>query len=115
MHSSTTLAVLLLAASAASPALAAPLSTNQARELDELSAREPSLLSILKPLGTGLLGGGAVAALDHFIGGGDKSGTSKRQNQFTISPEDAARLREAVANGGFATPASRRELAERFI
>ncbi|KAI0041953.1 hypothetical protein FA95DRAFT_1576051 [Auriscalpium vulgare] len=77
MHSSTTLAVILLAASAASPALAAPLNVNQAqaRELNELMARDPSLLSILKPLGTGLLGGAAVPLLNHFLGGGDSSST----------------------------------------
>ncbi|KAI0041950.1 hypothetical protein FA95DRAFT_1610594 [Auriscalpium vulgare] len=91
MHSSTTLAVILLAASAASPALAAPLSTNQAREFDELMAREPSLLSILKPLGTGLLGGGAVAALDHFIGGGDSSSSSKRSIEAREYDELVAR------------------------
>ncbi|KAI0041949.1 hypothetical protein FA95DRAFT_1610593 [Auriscalpium vulgare] len=78
MHSSTTLAVILLAASAASPALAAPLNVKQAREFDELMAREPSLLSILKPLGTGVLGGAAVPLLNHFLGGDHSSSSSSR-------------------------------------
>ncbi|KAI0041955.1 hypothetical protein FA95DRAFT_1610597 [Auriscalpium vulgare] len=85
MHSSTTLAVILLAASAASPALAAPLNVKQAREFDELMAREPSLLSILKPLGTGVLGGAAVPLLNHFLGHHSSSASSRAF--FNLGPE----------------------------
>ncbi|KAI0046209.1 hypothetical protein FA95DRAFT_1573292 [Auriscalpium vulgare] len=78
MHSTTTLAVILLAASAASPAIAAPVNVKQARGVDELMAREPSLIDILKPLGTGLLGGAAIPLLNHFLGDSSSSASSRR-------------------------------------
>ncbi|KAI0053156.1 hypothetical protein FA95DRAFT_1568814 [Auriscalpium vulgare] len=47
------------------------------RELDKLKTREPGLIDVLKPLGTGTLGGGAVQ-FDHFFGGGDSSSAFSR-------------------------------------
>ncbi|KAI0052075.1 hypothetical protein FA95DRAFT_1602049 [Auriscalpium vulgare] len=150
MHSSTTLATILLAASAASPAIAAPLNARigiikfpntdiidhgpeiapefplfhgeapivdrraitlpptfdhgparitpdllqslgiTRRELDELTAREPGLLDLLKPLGTGLLGGAAVPLINHFLGGGSSDASSRSftiPKTFDIGPE----------------------------
>ncbi|KAI0062101.1 hypothetical protein BV25DRAFT_1838613 [Artomyces pyxidatus] len=78
MHSS--FVVILLATAAASPAFAAPIHENEAhvRASVELDARKFDILSILKPLGTGLLGGAAIPILNKFLGGGDDASTARR-------------------------------------
>ncbi|THH14329.1 hypothetical protein EW146_g5984 [Bondarzewia mesenterica] len=76
MHSSAAVAALLIAA-AASPVMAIPVSHTQARS-EEIDARGLSLGTIGKELGVGALGGGALAALNHFLGGGSESSSSRR-------------------------------------
>ncbi|KAI0063807.1 hypothetical protein BV25DRAFT_1837368 [Artomyces pyxidatus] len=86
MHSSSSVVALLLIAAAASPAVAAPI---RAREADDFEARSfvstlegivgKEGVPLLKSLGTGLLGGGAVAGLDHVTSGSSSSSSSSRR------------------------------------
>lgn len=113
MHSSSLIAALLLVA-AASPAIAVPIScvsfliflvfgshlhcfclsfdsqTKAQARAEEIDARALGLGSIVKELGLGALSGGALSALNHFIGG--DSSSSRRD----VSPEDLAELMEAL-------------------
>ena len=57
---------------------------------EEIDARALGLGSIVKELGLGALSGGALSALNHFIGG--DSSSSRRD----VSPEDLAELMEAL-------------------
>ncbi|KAI0041242.1 hypothetical protein FA95DRAFT_715231 [Auriscalpium vulgare] len=95
MHSNVAL-IALIAASAASSTVAAPLHDNQARAFErELAAREPLSLggigealgsafegeigSGLKALGTGILGGAAVPLINKVLGGNKDSSAASRE------------------------------------
>ena len=76
------------------PCLTCPLisysQTKAHARAEELDARKLGLGSIVKELGLGALSGGALSALNHFVGG--DSSSSRRD----VSAEDVAELMEAL-------------------
>ncbi|KAI0303353.1 hypothetical protein B0F90DRAFT_1363622 [Multifurca ochricompacta] len=93
MPSYTTLAVLALAASTASPAFAAPVQETQEQARSELEARL-NLGSIFKTVGGNLALGALPGVLQHFLGGGNKS--SRDEELFL---RDLAELDERAGLG----------------
>jgi len=103
MHSYTTLAVLALAVSTASPALSAPVLESEQQARADIDVPLPSGLgsdikSVLKSIGTNAAFGAIPVAIEHFLGGNSNSTRRALSDEEKRDPGVASLVGDLLEN-----------------